>query len=96
VFVLGIARNAFEADENIFETGEVAAGDSNAAESFEEGGEEGASFGAFFFGEGGESALAEFFRNLIGQRDSRIGVSSPSPAATMRRVLESTCSRRRA
>jgi hypothetical protein len=50
VLVLGVARNAFEADENIFKTGEVAAGDSNAAESFEESGEKGAGFGAFFLG----------------------------------------------
>jgi hypothetical protein len=39
MLVLCVARDAFEADENVFEAGEVAAGDSDAAERFQEGGE---------------------------------------------------------
>src|SRR5258707_12712261 len=66
VLVLGVPGNAFEADENIFEAGEIAAGDGDAAEGFEERSEQGAGFGAFFFGESGERALAELFGNLIG------------------------------
>src|SRR5258708_26458528 len=66
VLVLGVAGKAFEAYENIFEAGEIAAGDGDAAEGLEERSEQGAGFGAFFLGESGERALAELFGNLIG------------------------------
>src|SRR5712664_1191273 len=66
VLVLGGARNAFEADENVFEAGEIAARDSDTAEGFEESGKQGAGFRALFLGESGKGALAELFGNLIG------------------------------
>src|ERR1700751_4117298 len=66
MLVLGVARNAFEADENIFKAGEVAAGDSDAAKSFQESGKQRAGFGAFLLGESRERALAEVLGNLIG------------------------------
>src|SRR5258708_39199786 len=66
MLVLGVARNAFQANKNIFESRKVVAGNSDTAESFEEGGKQRAGFGTLLLGEGGKRGLAEVFGNLIG------------------------------
>src|SRR5260221_14159000 len=66
MLVRGVARNTFQANENIFESRKVAAGNSDTAESFEEGGKQRAGFGTLLLGESGKRALAEVFGNLIG------------------------------
>ena len=66
MFVLGIAGKFFEGDKNVFEAGEIVAGNGSAAEGFEEGGKHCGSFGRLVFGEGGKRELGEFLGKLIG------------------------------
>src|SRR3974377_2280418 len=66
--VLRNAGEALEAEQNIFETGEIAAGNSDAAEGFEESGEQRAGFGRGFFGESVQGELVELFWKLIGPK----------------------------
>jgi hypothetical protein len=65
VLVLGIAREFFKRDENVFEAGKVAAADAGAAESFEERRQERSGFGRLFPGESRERELGEFLGDLI-------------------------------
>jgi hypothetical protein len=64
--VLGIARNTFETDKDVFEAGKVAAANGGAAKRFKERAEKGAGLRRLFFCQHREGELTELLGKLIG------------------------------